>query len=94
MQAAEALASLCICADSPEPSLLDNAISTKFHVLAQIKAKRKQNYIINEIKFIFIDDCPDSAVGLNPDRTIPMVQKKGTRSSLADACIKGVVLGR
>ena len=29
MQAPKALASLRICADSPEPSLLDNVISTK-----------------------------------------------------------------
>ena len=29
MRAAKALASLCICTDSPEPSLLDYAISTK-----------------------------------------------------------------
>ena len=29
LRAAEALASLCICADSPEASLFDNAIRTK-----------------------------------------------------------------
>ena len=29
MLARNALASLCICADSPEPSLLGNAMSTK-----------------------------------------------------------------
>ena len=29
MRAAKALASLCICTDSPEPSPLDSAISTK-----------------------------------------------------------------
>ena len=98
MQAAEARLSLRICADLPEPSLLDNAISTKSHVLAQIKAKRKQTYIINEIKFKFMDGCPDSAVGrASAFESISHHTngvKNGTSSSLADARIKGVVLGR
>ena len=41
MPAAKSLASLHICADSPEPSLLDNAIRTKISVLTLIEIQAK-----------------------------------------------------
>ena len=61
MRAAIALVSLCICSDSPEPSMLDNTISNKIsrailnknHKLTHISRMKFPILIIGPVHFCF-----------------------------------------
>ena len=69
MRAAKALATLCICAGSLEPSLLDNTISTKFSCVGSILQSRLKFAIPCDLDYfreiediIFILKCPQDKV--------------------------------
>ena len=69
MRAAKALASLCICTDSPEHSLLDNTIMTKFSCVGCILQSRLKlampcdlDYFRETEDINFILKCPKDKV--------------------------------
>ena len=69
MRAAKALASLCVCTDLPEHSLLDNTISSKFSCVGSILQSRLKLAIPCDLDYfreiediIFILKCPKDKV--------------------------------